>query len=102
MNIRLILFFLSFCACIEELRRRGIIRKDWRWSTPQITNIYEYIGYNDDFQALTRMHMDTFLYIAGKMKPYLKWPRDWYLKIDINSTNYPFKKQECVLSQMID
>ena len=97
MNVRLILCFLSFIALIDELRKEKKIRINWKWSIPAITDIYDYIDYDDDFRLLTRMDIDTFIYVADAMEPYLRWPREWYLKININSTIYPYKKQKGAL-----
>ena len=30
-----------------------------RWAVPNITNIYEYIGYQDDLRLLIRMNYDV-------------------------------------------
>ena len=98
-NVINLLRFIAIITIMEYVCSPNRLRAIWDWNAPHVSNIYDYIGYDDDLRILCRMVVYTFDYVAGQVCENLKWPKNWYKnECNVDIQEYDGKCQSSVLS----
>ena len=69
MIIKLILQFLDLVSIVDLLvNNHRYLRNKWSWNEAKITNIYEYITYEDDLRLIIRFDYATFNWFSEQLE----------------------------------